>query len=41
MNQEAMWSKRYRGAGEQYLYGTEPNRFLLRKRRCKTVWKIA
>ena len=31
MNQEAMWSKRYRGAGEQYLYGTEPNRFLLQR----------
>ncbi len=28
MNQEALWSKRYQDAGEQYLFGTEPNRFL-------------
>lgn len=28
MNQEALWSNRYRDAGEQYLFGTEPNRFL-------------
>ncbi|MCE9569620.1 MAG: class I SAM-dependent methyltransferase [Rhodocyclales bacterium] len=28
MNQEVMWSKRYRDAGEHYLFGTEPNRFL-------------
>lgn len=31
MNQEVMWSKRYRDAGEQYLFGTEPNRFLARR----------
>ena len=28
MNQETRWSKRYRDAGEQYLFGTEPCRFL-------------
>lgn len=28
MNQETLWSKRYRDAGENYLFGTEPNRFL-------------
>jgi cyclopropane fatty-acyl-phospholipid synthase-like methyltransferase len=28
MNQETLWSKRYRDAGEEYLFGTEPNRFL-------------
>lgn len=28
MNQETTWSNRYRDAGEQYLFGTEPNRFL-------------
>jgi cyclopropane fatty-acyl-phospholipid synthase-like methyltransferase len=28
MNQEARWSQRYRDAGEEYLFGTEPNRFL-------------
>jgi len=28
MNQETIWSKRYRDAGEHYLFGTEPNRFL-------------
>ncbi len=28
MNQEAMWSNRYRDAGEQYLFGTEPSHFL-------------
>lgn len=28
MNQEVRWSKRYRDAGEGYLFGTEPNRFL-------------
>jgi cyclopropane fatty-acyl-phospholipid synthase-like methyltransferase len=28
MNQEMTWSNRYRDAGEQYLFGTEPNRFL-------------
>lgn len=28
MNQEAIWSSRYRGAGDNYLFGTEPNRFL-------------
>jgi cyclopropane fatty-acyl-phospholipid synthase-like methyltransferase len=31
MDQEAMWSARYRSAGEQYLFGTEPNRFLLHR----------
>ena len=28
MSQEATWSKRYLDAGEQYLFGTEPNSFL-------------
>lgn len=28
MNQESIWSSRYSDAGEQYLFGTEPNRFL-------------
>ena len=27
-NQENAWSNRYRDAGEHYLFGTEPNRFL-------------
>lgn len=28
MNQESLWSQRYRDAGEDYLFGTQPNRFL-------------
>ena len=28
MNQEARWNTRYREAGDDYLFGTEPNRFL-------------
>jgi len=28
MNLEAMWSNRYRGMGDQYLFGTEPSHFL-------------
>lgn len=28
MDQELRWSNRYRDAGDQYLFGTEPNRFL-------------
>lgn len=28
MDQESIWGNRYRDAGEQYLFGTEPNRFL-------------
>ncbi len=28
MNQELIWSKRYRDAGDDYLFGTKPNRFL-------------
>ena len=31
MDQELRWSKRYREAGEAYLFGTEPNRFLARR----------
>lgn len=27
MNQEAIWSARYRNAGDDYLFGTEPNGF--------------
>lgn len=30
MNQETIWSNRYRDAGDEYLFGTEPNRFLAR-----------
>ena len=32
MSEELEWSNRYREAGEQYLFGTEPNRFLLHRR---------
>lgn len=28
MNQEILWNNRYRDAGEQYLFGTEPSHFL-------------
>lgn len=28
MDQKSIWSKRYADAGEQYVFGTEPNRFL-------------
>jgi cyclopropane fatty-acyl-phospholipid synthase-like methyltransferase len=28
MNQEEIWSARYRAAGDDYLFGTTPNRFL-------------
>ncbi len=28
MNHEAIWSSRYRNAGDDYLFGTEPNQFL-------------
>lgn len=31
MNQEAIWSTRYRDAGDTYLFGTEPNHFLARR----------
>ncbi|WP_374245512.1 cyclopropane-fatty-acyl-phospholipid synthase family protein [Zoogloea sp.] len=31
MTQESIWSTRYREAGEDYLFGTEPNRFLARR----------
>lgn len=31
MDHEALWSARYRDAGEDYLFGTEPNRFLARR----------
>lgn len=31
MDQNSHWSKRYRDAGEAYLFGTEPNRFLARR----------
>ena len=30
MDQNSIWSKRYSDAGEEYLFGTEPNRFLAR-----------
>jgi 2-polyprenyl-3-methyl-5-hydroxy-6-metoxy-1,4-benzoquinol methylase len=30
---EAFWSGRYRDAGDDYLFGTAPNRFLLKQRR--------
>ena len=28
MNQKVRWNKRYQDAGDEYLFGTEPNRFL-------------
>lgn len=30
IEQETVWSARYRDAGDQYVFGTEPNRFLAR-----------
>src|SRR5690606_25362019 len=30
INHEAVWSARYRDAGDQYVFGTEPNHFLAR-----------
>lgn len=32
MDQENRWSTRYRNAGDEYLFGTEPNRFLAHRR---------
>ncbi|HRA81802.1 MAG TPA: class I SAM-dependent methyltransferase [Thauera sp.] len=31
MDQDSIWSKRYRDVGKAYLFGTEPNRFLARR----------
>ena len=31
MDQKNIWSQRYESAGEDYLFGTEPNRFLARR----------
>lgn len=31
MDHEAFWNARYRNAGDDYLFGIEPNRFLLRR----------
>ncbi len=31
MDQNKIWSKRYSDAGQDYLFGTEPNRFLARR----------
>ena len=31
MNQEIRWNTRYRDAGDDYLFGTEPNRFLVHR----------
>lgn len=31
MNQETLWSTRYRDAGDDYLFGTAPNHFLQRR----------
>lgn len=31
MDQNSIWSKRYSDAGQDYLFGTEPNRFLARR----------
>lgn len=33
MDQEAIWSARYRDAGDDYLFGIEPNRFLAHRAR--------
>ena len=31
MDQNSIWSKRYSDVGKEYLFGTEPNRFLARR----------
>ena len=31
MDHEARWNARYRAAGDDYLFGIEPNRFLTRR----------
>ena len=31
MSDETFWSKRYRDAGDDYLFGTKPNHFLARR----------
>jgi SAM-dependent methyltransferase len=31
IDQRAVWNARYQGAGDDYLFGTEPNRFLARR----------
>ncbi|HNH23710.1 MAG TPA: class I SAM-dependent methyltransferase, partial [Accumulibacter sp.] len=31
IDQESLWSERYRATGEDYLFGTAPNRFLARR----------
>ncbi|MEN9480057.1 MAG: hypothetical protein RLZZ298_1452 [Pseudomonadota bacterium] len=33
MNQEQIWSKRYQEAGDDFLFGTEPNRFLAHRQK--------
>lgn len=42
---EAMWSSRYRDAGEDYLFGVEPNKWLVHQTdalaACRTVLSIA
>lgn len=39
IDQAAVWSGRYAGAGEEYLFGTAPNRFLaLQKHRLQPGW---
>jgi SAM-dependent methyltransferase len=34
MNQEQIWSQRYGDAGDDYLFGTAPNRFLAQRQAC-------
>jgi SAM-dependent methyltransferase len=45
MNHEAMWSARYRDAGEDYLFGVAPNKFLAERsdvmKKGQTVLSIA
>lgn len=41
MNHEAIWTTRYRDAGEHYLFGTEPNHFLLQRAQLLASGKTA
>lgn len=45
MNQETRWNTRYRDAGDDYLFGTESNRFLVHRaallRNGRTVVSVA
>lgn len=41
MGQHNIWNERYRDAGEAYLYGTEPNRFLSRRETLLQIGRTA